>query len=243
MNVGIVPLSWFELRSKWTKPGMADNESGTDPEKEFEAKERAFREIKSPMEEGISPFSPLEERFKVSRLSNMVMEGGFEVGHTGKDNVGGGGFDGDIGESEVGEVNEEREGDSGDVAEAVDGGEGAERGGKLGREASGSGGGSDGAVEEVEGAESGERLECCEGERVLESWREVRWRKGVEMSQSIEGWEHGSLVVGMLRDWRAFICFGSRGGVTVMLIVGRRRKNTTMVNAAAFMPQRSESVN
>lgn len=38
------------------------------------------------------------------------------------------------------------------------------------------------------------------GEVQLESCRVVMWRKGVEVSQTKEGWEHGSSVVGMLRD-------------------------------------------
>ena len=40
------------------------------------------------------------------------------------------------------------------------------------------------------------------------------WRKGLEESQVVvlwkDGWEHGSLEVGMLRDSRALNCFGSR---------------------------------
>lgn len=48
----------------------------------------------------------------------------------------------------------------------------------------------------------------------LESVREMRWRKGVEESQVVvEGreWEEqGSLEVGMLSDWSALSCFGSR---------------------------------
>lgn len=43
---------------------MADIESGTDPEKELEARERFVSEIKSPNWEGISPESALCERFK-----------------------------------------------------------------------------------------------------------------------------------------------------------------------------------
>lgn len=40
---------------------------------------------------------------------------------------------------------------------------------------------------------------------------ERRWRKGLEVSQWMALWfEHGSLVVGRLRDWRALSCFGSR---------------------------------
>lgn len=47
--------------------------------------------------------------------------------------------------------------------------------------------------------------------------RERRWRKGLEPSHTAAVWreedggEQGSLEVGMLRDWRAVSCFGSRG--------------------------------
>ncbi|PNX75281.1 hypothetical protein L195_g031214 [Trifolium pratense] len=41
----------------------------------------------------------------------------------------------------------------------------------------------------------------------------MRWRKGLEESQSVALWkdgcEHGSFEVGMLRDCKAVICFGS----------------------------------
>lgn len=52
----------------------------------------------------------------------------------------------------------------------------------------------------------------------LESVRERRWRKGEEASQVVVGavaerggGEQGFLEVGMLRDWSALSCFGSRG--------------------------------
>lgn len=63
------------------------------------------------------------------------------------------------------------------------------------------------------------------------SWREVRCRKGVEVSQRKEvGWEHGSFGLGMLRDWRAFTCFGSRGrdSTTERVVVGRRKRRMVM---------------
>lgn len=47
----------------------------------------------------------------------------------------------------------------------------------------------------------------------LVRWRVRRWRKGVAESHvvvELGSGEQGSLVVGMLRDWRALICFGSR---------------------------------
>ncbi|WVY94438.1 hypothetical protein V8G54_033526 [Vigna mungo] len=51
-------------------------ESGMEPEKELEARERFVREIRSPREEGISPARELEERLRSWRESSMVMEGG-----------------------------------------------------------------------------------------------------------------------------------------------------------------------
>lgn len=46
----------------------------------------------------------------------------------------------------------------------------------------------------------------------LERERERRWRNGEELSQRAVVWggEQGSLEVGMLRDWRAVSCLGSR---------------------------------
>jgi len=74
------------------------------------------------------------------------------------------------------------------------------------------------------------------GEVQLESCRVVRWRKGVEVSQTMEGWEHGSFVVGMLMDCKAFTCLGSRGSQSEMVMVGRRKRRTVRL---CFMVQRS----
>lgn len=52
----------------------------------------------------------------------------------------------------------------------------------------------------------------------LASVREMRCLKGLDLSQTVvELWsgEQGSLEVGMLRDWRALICFGSSEEVEV----------------------------
>jgi len=57
---------------------------------------------------------------------------GLEVGGVREENVGSGGFDGEVGEGEVGEVLKVGEGDDRDVAEALDGSEEVERGGELG---------------------------------------------------------------------------------------------------------------
>ncbi|KAK8524545.1 hypothetical protein V6N13_015565 [Hibiscus sabdariffa] len=82
----------------------------------------------------------------------------------------------------------------------------------------------------------------------LEMWRETRWRKGLELSQTValcgEGWMQGSLAVGMLRDSSASICLGSSVeeeeeesvSVVVKLVVAeaarkrRRRRNGTALS-------------
>lgn len=53
---------------------MADIESGIGPDTEFEASDMFRRDNKSPIKMGISPVNALEERFKNSRFSRLVME-------------------------------------------------------------------------------------------------------------------------------------------------------------------------
>lgn len=48
-------------------------------------------------------------------------------------------------------------------------------------------------------------------EEQLRRVREMRWRKGLEESQTMRAEEEqGSFEVGMFRDWRALSCSGSR---------------------------------
>ncbi|KAL6952889.1 hypothetical protein U1Q18_043960 [Sarracenia purpurea var. burkii] len=53
---------------------MAAIDSGIEPDKELEAKDTFWRDNKSPIEVGISPSSPFDERFKNRRFSRQVIE-------------------------------------------------------------------------------------------------------------------------------------------------------------------------
>ncbi|KAK3035045.1 hypothetical protein RJ639_034835 [Escallonia herrerae] len=142
INLGIVPLSWFEPRSRCTKPGIAVKESDIGPESELDARETFRSEIKSPNEVGISPFKAFDERLRCSRFSSRVNEidvgnvqmpafgqracevcvsdgDGVEVLEVVEEDRGAAGVDGGAGEGEVGEVDEAAEEDAGELVQGV----------------------------------------------------------------------------------------------------------------------------
>lgn len=76
MKFGTVPLSWFEPRSRCTSSGIAKIDSGTGPDSEFKDNDNSWRDNKSPIELGIVPVIPFEERFKICKFSSRVKEVG-----------------------------------------------------------------------------------------------------------------------------------------------------------------------
>ncbi|KAL6978592.1 hypothetical protein U1Q18_020258 [Sarracenia purpurea var. burkii] len=81
---------------------MAAIDSGIEPDKELEAKDTFWRDNKSPIEVGISPSSPFDERFKNRS-----------------------GVDSDAGDSQIGEILQPTKPNSGESLEAVDASEGS----------------------------------------------------------------------------------------------------------------------
>ncbi|KAL1545090.1 hypothetical protein AAHA92_21858 [Salvia divinorum] len=74
MKFGIVPLSLFELRSRWVSAVIATRDSEINIEREFDARERICRELKSPMVVGIVLLREFEERFRCTRFSRQMSE-------------------------------------------------------------------------------------------------------------------------------------------------------------------------